>query len=85
MLAVINQHTLARTITNSEMGTGVSIPILPGAMSQYKEYHQWETLCLPKPHMRKRWLWDFGRGVFVEQVCEFDANVDVDHFRSNDE
>ena len=41
MLAVINQHPRTRTITNSEMRTGVSIPILPGAMSQYKEYHQW--------------------------------------------
>ena len=44
ILAFINQHPRTRKITNSGMRTGVSIPILPGDMSQYKEYHQWENI-----------------------------------------
>ena len=37
----VNQHPRTRTITNHEMRNGVTIPILPGAISQYKEYHPW--------------------------------------------
>ena len=44
LLNFVNQHPRTRTITNQELRTGVCIPILPGAMSQYKEYHEWVDL-----------------------------------------
>ena len=44
LLSFINQHPRTRTITNQELRGGVSIPILPGTMSQYKEYHEWVDL-----------------------------------------
>lgn len=41
METFVNQHPRTRTITNTEIRSGITIPILPGTMSQYKEYHGW--------------------------------------------
>ena len=39
--AMIDQHPSTRTITNVELRTGVSFPIVPATMSIYKEYQEW--------------------------------------------
>ena len=41
---MIDQHPSTRTVTNTELRAGVSIPIVPGTMSTYKEYHEWVDL-----------------------------------------
>ena len=41
---MIDQHPQTRTVTNTELRVGVSIPIVPGTMSTYKEYHEWVDL-----------------------------------------
>ena len=41
---MIDQHPQTRTITNTELRTAVSIPIVPGTMSTYKGYHEWVDL-----------------------------------------
>ena len=41
---MIDQHLATRTVTNTELRAGTSIPSVPGTMSTYKEYHEWVEL-----------------------------------------
>ena len=43
-LSFIDHHPRTRITINEELRIGVSIPLLPGAMSQYKECHEWNDL-----------------------------------------
>ena len=43
--AMVEQHPYTRTITNVELRAGVSITIIPGTMSTYKEYHELEDIA----------------------------------------
>ena len=42
--AMVDQHPSTRTITNTELRSGVSIPIVVGTMSIFKEYQEWVNL-----------------------------------------
>ena len=42
--AMIDAHPSTRTITNTELRNGVSIPIVVGTLSIFKEYHEWVNL-----------------------------------------
>ena len=41
---MIDQHPQTRTVTNTELRVGVSIPVVPGTMSTCQEYHEWVDL-----------------------------------------
>ena len=41
---MIDQHPSTRTVTNTELRVGGSIPIVPGTISAYQEYHEWVDL-----------------------------------------
>ena len=44
IVAMIGSHPKTRTITKAELRAGVTIPIIPASMAQYKEYHDWVEL-----------------------------------------
>ena len=41
VVSMIGSHPKTRTVTNAELRSGISIPIIPASMAQYKEYHDW--------------------------------------------
>ena len=41
---MIDSHPNTRTITNAELRNGISIPIVVGTLSIFKEYHEWVSL-----------------------------------------
>ena len=41
---MIDQHPSTRTVTNVELRSEVSIPIVVGTMSIFKEYQEWVNL-----------------------------------------
>ena len=50
--AMMDSHPNTRTITNVELRTGISIPIVVGTISVFKEYHPWVSIN-PVSHDRQ--------------------------------
>ena len=44
IVALLGSHPKTRTITNAELRVGVTIPLIPATLGQYKEYHDWQDL-----------------------------------------
>ena len=44
VISIIGSHPQTRTITNTQLRAGVTIPLLPAALAEYKEYHEWVSL-----------------------------------------
>ena len=44
IVSLIGAHPKTRTITNAELRSGVTIPMIPATLGEYKEYHDWQDL-----------------------------------------
>ena len=44
IVALIGAHPKTRTITDAELRGGVTIPMIPATLAEYKEYHDWQDL-----------------------------------------
>ena len=44
IVSLIGAHPKTRTITNAELRSGVTIPMIPATLAEYKEYHDWQDL-----------------------------------------
>ena len=44
IVSLIGAHPKTRTITNAELRGGVTIPMIPATLQEYKEYHDWQDL-----------------------------------------
>ena len=78
---MIDQHPSTRTVTNTELRAGVSMPIVTGTMSTYEEYHEWVDLPTITHNRLKDSSGEFIFGPNGEGSTELivDSNVDVDH------
>ena len=41
---MIGSHPQTRTITNAELRSGVTVPMIPATLAEYKEYHEWQNV-----------------------------------------
>ena len=44
VVSIIGSHPATRTITNAELRQGVTVPMIPATLAEYKEYHEWKTI-----------------------------------------
>ena len=45
VVSMIGSHPQTRTITNAELRAGVTIPMIPASLAEYKEYHEWHDIA----------------------------------------